>query len=322
MNNYFLEKIIAPMYTPFKEDLSLDEIGIKEMLRFLQDKKFVNTVFIRSGVGKMYSFSYEEVKKIIEIATENTSLPIIAGTSGIYNRDRNNKPAPEKYIEETISLTNYAKEKGVKGAVIVIPEAISYKHKEEIPEIIFEYYKTISENVDLPLIIYSPPNLEEGYEPVPKIIKKIASLKNIAGMKYSTSDVGKFRNIAEVVKDNQKFSMIVGAEHIFLEGLKIGAKGVIGGGCNFHPEILYYIYKNFKEGKFEDAQNAQNTVKEILSKLSEVENSIFIMMYLKEKGYNLKPYTRGKYSSISKEKFEEIKNFLDKKISIFKNLNG
>lgn len=321
--NYFLEKIIAPMYTPFNEDASLDEIGIGEVLKFLENKKVVNTVFVRSGVGKMHTFSFNEVKKIIEIATENTSLPIIAGTSGIYNRDRNNKPEQKKYIEETILLTNYAKEKGAKGAVIVIPEALSCKNKEEIPERIFEYYKTISENSEIPLTIYAPPGIEEGYEPTPSLIEKIVSLKNIAGMKYSTSDINKFKAIAEVVRNKTSFSLIVGAEHIFLEGLQTGAKGVIGGGCNFQPEILYSVYKNFKEGKLKEAEEAQNTAKAVLSKLSGVDGSIFIMMYLRDKGYNVKICTRGQNiytqqkSIISEEKFRELESFLEEKISLY-----
>lgn len=317
--NYFLEKIIAPMYTPFNEDASLDEIGIGEVLKFLEDKKVVNTVFVGSGVGKMHTFSFEEAKKIIEIATETTSLPIIAGTSGTYNRDRNNKPAPAKYIEETITLTNYAKEKGAKGAVIVIPEALSCKNKEEIPEKIFEYYKTISKNSEIPFIIYAPPGLEEGYEPTPQLIEKIIFLKNIAGMKYSTSDLKKFKTIAEVVKNRPSFSLIVGAEHIFLEGLQMGAKGVIGGGCNFQPEILSSIYKNFKEGKLKEAEEAQNIARAVLSKLSEVDGSIFIMMYLQNKGYNVKTYTRGKTAFINDAKFRELENFLEEKISLYRN---
>lgn len=314
----FLKKIISPMYTPFKEDASLDELGVGEMLKFLEDKKFVNTVFVRSGVGKMYTFSFNEVKKIIEIATETTSLPVICGTSGIYNRDRNNKPDPKKYIDETILLTNYAKEKKAKAAVIVVPEALSYKYKEEIPEIIFEYYKKVSENTDIPIVIYVPPGLEEGYEINPQLLEKISSLKNIAGMKYSTSDIEKFRKIADVVRNKEDFSMIVGNESIFLEGLKSGAKGVIGGGCNFHPEILYYIYENFLKGNLKEAEYAQRTVNEILLKLSEVDNSLFIMMYLKDKGYNVKCYTRDRIIfEISKSKFEEIKNFLEERISKF-----
>jgi len=319
MSKDFLKGVITPMFTPCNEDDSLDETGIRAYVDFLKDKKVIKAIFPRCGVGKMYAFSFEEIKTITEIVIDQAGgeLAVIPGTAGVYDQNPEHKPSSQAYTEQTIELSNYARERGAEGVVLVVPSALKPKSEEKVEETIFNYYREVSANCNLPIIIYQPPGLEKEYSITPELLKELIKLKNIAGMKYSTTNLESFGRIAEVVRDKD-FNLIAGAETVFLSALSLGAVGVIGGGCNFCPEVLNSIYENFKAGKIKEAQIAQDRDNRLLSMCEGIDSALFTFIYAKRLGYEVKPYSRRGDKSIPEDRYKEIEEALEKAIAPYR----
>src|SRR3989304_2097262 len=84
----YLHGTIPPMPTACNPDHTLDETGIRAMVDFLIEQK-IDTLFVRSGVGKMYAFTYDEVKRIIDITIDQVAdrCPVIVSTCGGWDGD-------------------------------------------------------------------------------------------------------------------------------------------------------------------------------------------------------------------------------------------
>ena len=52
---------IAPCYTVWNEDESWDEAGQRNLWDFMLTSGAVDSYFIRSGMGQMYAYTFEDV---------------------------------------------------------------------------------------------------------------------------------------------------------------------------------------------------------------------------------------------------------------------
>ncbi len=314
----FLTGVIAPMFTPCKEDGSLDTRGAGEFARFLLDRDAITTIFPRSGLGKMYTFKKNEVKQIIDATMDAVGgkVGIVPGTAGVWDRNFDEKPDAERYTEETIELSQYAQDKGADGVVIVIPEALPEEPKATLNDRMCEYYQRVADTVDLPIVIYHPGAIVEPYRMTPGLFKNLVRIDGIAGMKYSIMDMDKFAAVARFAPDD--FALIAGAESVFLPALALGGVGVIGQGCCVCPEILRAVYDHYNRGEIELARKAQFAVNDLLVASSGMDIAVFGKMYAMKKGYALEPFPRATERAVTEEQYKRYATILEKALATYR----
>jgi len=229
---------IVPMLTPFDDDNSIDENTLRRFTDWLISQE-VSALFPIGGSGERVALTKEEKRLIMKIVIEQADkrIPVWPGVGG-------------SDLGETIELAQYAINLGADGVVVVIPKEI-----EPSQEDIFNYYKEIDKNIDIPIYIYEP----GGYEPysiTPELFKRLAELPHIAGIKDSSSNMNK---ITRMVMETQgsKVQVIQGNEVLYLVSLPLGIAGVIGGGCNIYPSLLRGLLKAYEAQELESARNFQ-----------------------------------------------------------------
>ena len=313
----FLTGVIAPMFTPCKTDGSLDPKGASEFAQFLLDRGAVTTVFARSGLGRMYTFTKAEAKQIIGavIETVGAQAGVVAGTAGIWDRNPSEKPDPQRYTEEAIELTQYAKDKGANGAVLVIPEALPEEPRATLHDRMCEYYQTVARAVDIPVVLYHPGNTREPHRMTPGLFRNLVQIDGIVGMKYSTMDMDAFAGVARFAPDD--FALIAGAESVFLPALVLGGVGVIGQGCCVCPEILRAVYDHYRSGEIGLARKAQFDVNDLLEDSAEIDVSVFGKTYAMKKGYGVSPYLRATERAVTEEQYESYAAVLEEKLASY-----
>ncbi len=289
----FLYGSIAPTFTVFRENGELDLDGQSKLLDYMLEKGGVSAFFVRSGMGQMYTFSYDEVKKIAELACKkvkaSSSSAVLIGCSGIWDRNFDKKPPRERYIRESIELGKYAEEVGADGVVLTIPEAIDPKNGESTADVILKYFERVCQELNLPVIFYQTPITTKEYCLTPEIIKQLAKIDNLIGGKVSTSDGGYLFDLAYAVK-SKDFSLIVGNETVFYAGILIGCRACIGQGASLNPKIINSVVDRFLTGDMEGALSAQNDVNILVR---ECKNAVeFFKRYITEKGYPVSIYPR------------------------------
>ena len=289
----FLTGVITPMFTPRHADGTLDLDGARNTVKWLKSRKCVSSIFARSGVGEMYAFTVEETRQLIDAVAGEAAgeIGVIAGCAGEFDGNPEHRPETARYTEQAVGLAQFAQERGADAAVLVLPSALKPEPGTPLAETIFAYYQAVNDAVSIPIVIYQPPGMLPEYCMTPELMARLAALPRIGGMKLSTTDHSIFDPICKVVAATG-FGMIAGAEHFYIDALEQGAVGVIGGGCNTHPEMIYAVGYHFRAGRLDRARAAQKDVNETLEALGalKVSGAVAGKLYVASKGFPMGPY--------------------------------
>lgn len=230
--------IIPPIITPMDEKGHFNEPVFRRMIRRLIDEG-VHGIFPMGTTGEFYAFTNEEVRAIFKAAVEEASgrVPVYGGANHITTRG-------------VMRLTEIAEDAGVDAVSVLTPMFISQTQHE-----IYQFYKTIAENTDMPIIIYNnKPKTNVTVEPA--TASALADIPNIVGIKDSTGD---FTNTEEYLRltRNKEFHVLLGRDTLIYAGLCYGAAGAIASCANVAPRIAADIYDKYMAGDREGALEAQ-----------------------------------------------------------------
>jgi 4-hydroxy-tetrahydrodipicolinate synthase len=161
--------IWAAALMPFAPDLSVDEAGFRRNLRHWVDDLGIDGVFVGGKQGEFFSMSLAERKRTFEIAVDE-----IGGRAGTI------ASCSDQNMDVVIDLARHAQAVGADYIVVHAP-VLHFLHKQD--ETLFEYYRAISEKVDIGIALWSHP--DSGYLMSPELCARIAELPNIVAIKYS-----------------------------------------------------------------------------------------------------------------------------------------
>lgn len=307
---------IAPTFSIFRSDLSFDPDGQRRFLDFLLDRGGISAFFVRSGMGQMFTFSYEDVQAMARTACSHLKgrAPVLVGTTGIWDRDRNKYPDPATFQREAVELSQYAEEQGADGVVHTIPEAILPRAGQTEADVMLEYFETVSAAVSIPTFIYQSPGTAEAYHVTHELLTQLAELPGMAGIKVSTADAGYIATLCAAVH-GRDFAYITGNENAFYAGLCCGSTAVIGQGAAMYPQMLNSLQDLFEAGDATAALMAQHAVYKLVVRSG---NSVeFFKRYATEQGYPVDGYARP---MIGVDYTKAIGNVSDEEYATYKRL--
>ena len=291
--------VIPAMITSFNKDESINKEGIRKTINYLISEK-VNGLYITGSTGETFLMSQDEKKQVIEIIVEevNGRVPVIAHIGSIGTKI-------------TTELGQYAEKVGVDALSALPPFYYGFSNDE-----IFTYYTDISNTTNLPITIY---NISHAHLMDLDMLKRLAAIKNVKGVKYTAPTHFNFNKIKKEVGEN--FKIYSGMDEMSLSGLISGADGIIGSFYNLMPEMFVDIYAKVKEGNINAAKKIQEKINIIILYALGKSGYPFIKMGLNwlgiDSGYVRKPFT----TFIDREIENTIKNDL-KKLTDQNDLSG
>ena len=291
--------VIPAMITSFNKDESINKEGIRKTINYLISEK-VNGLYITGSTGETFLMSQDEKKQVIEIIVDevNGRVPVIAHIGSIGTKI-------------TTELGQYAEKIGVDALSALPPFYYGFSNDE-----IFSYYKDISNTTNLPITIY---NISHAHLMDLDMLKRLAAIKNVKGVKYTAPTHFNFNKIKKEVGEN--FKIYSGMDEMSLSGLISGADGIIGSFYNLMPEMFVDIYAKVKEGNINAAKKIQEKINIIILYALGKSGYPFIKMGLNwlgiDSGYVRKPFT----TFIDREIENTIKNDL-KKLTDQNDLSG
>ena len=164
-----MKGIWAAALQPFKDDLSLDEAGLRRNLSHWVDDLGIDGVFVGGKQGEFFSMSLDERKRVFEIAVDE-----IGGRAGTI------MSCSDQNMDVVIDLARHAQKIGADTIVVHAPVLHFLKGQDET---LYNYYRTISEKVDIGIAMWS--HEDSGYLMSPELCSRIADLPNIVAIKYS-----------------------------------------------------------------------------------------------------------------------------------------
>ena len=265
--------VIPAMITSFNKDESINKEGIRKTVNYLISAK-VDGLYITGSTGETFLMSQEEKKQAIEIIVEevNGRVPVIAHIGSIGTKI-------------TTELGQYAEKIGVDALSALPPFYYGFSNDE-----IFNYYQDIANSTNLPITVY---NISHAHLMDLDMLKRLASIKNVKGVKYTAPTHFNFSKIKKEIGNS--FKIYSGMDEMSLSGLISGADGIIGSFYNLMPELFVDIYAKIKEENINEAKKIQEKINIIIMYALSKSGYPFIKMGLNwldvDTGYVRKPFT-------------------------------
>lgn len=285
--------IVVPQLTPFNRDKSLNTKIMAEHVEWLCTQH-VNVLWPMGGSGEYQTLNIDERKEIINCVVDAAKgrVAVAPQTGGAS-------------LDETIKLSEYAQERGIDAISVVIPTDIP-----DTEDAIFNYFQNVDSAVSTPILIYDPRG-SGPHSMTPQLMQRmIDEFANIVAIKYRTTDGEYMGNMTRAVKD--QINVLAGSETVQLTDLAIGTVGVVGGGCNFYPNLLWRIQKKFENGDLLGAKEDQFLVLQACEELSRVYWPLSGKMVMQEIGIPFELVTRVPAQPYSPEDEKALREYYRK----------
>jgi 4-hydroxy-tetrahydrodipicolinate synthase len=183
--------------------------------------------------GESATLSHAEHEELVRLTVElvRGRAPVMAGTGS-------NSTA------EALRLTAEAKAAGADAALLITPY-----YNKPTQEGLYQHYRKIADEVDLPLVVYNCPG-RTGGSIAPETLARLAEHKNIIGVKDATASM----DWSSAVCGLGTLAVLSGDDSATLPQMSVGARGVISVMANVAPRPVADLVAKAAAGDWEGAR--------------------------------------------------------------------
>jgi 4-hydroxy-tetrahydrodipicolinate synthase len=225
------------LVTPFRDDRSLDQDGLRRLVRRQIDAG-IDFLVPCGTTGESPTLERKEHLRVVEIAIEeaNGQVPVLAGAGG-YN------------TAEVIHLARELKAMGADGLLSVTPY-----YNKPTQEGLYQHYKAIASAVPLPIVVYSVQG-RTGVNVEPATLKRLAAIDNIVGVKEASGNISQQAAVLQAVPE--RFAVLSGDDAVTLPLIALGGRGLISVVANEIPAETTQLVRAALDGDFAKARAIQ-----------------------------------------------------------------
>ena len=247
------EGAYTAIVTPFLDE-KIDELALRNLIDFQFDNK-ISGIVPCGTTGESPTLSNEEHKRIIEIAVETTAGKgkVIAGTGS-------------NSTKEAITMTQHAQEAGADAALLVCP----YYNKPS-QEGLFQHYKAIASETDLPIMLYSIPGKSVIEISVETQLRLHEQCPNIIAMKEAGGNVSRVREIRDQLP--LEYEVLSGDDALTMSFMKNGAVGVVSVASNLIPNQLSALVEHLLNERYDEAEILDDKCKPLFQGLLSLDTN-------------------------------------------------
>ncbi|QZN89571.1 N-acetylneuraminate lyase [Vagococcus lutrae] len=253
MKNEDLKGLISALVVPFNEDGTVNEAGLRQIIRHNIENMKVDGLYVGGSSGENFMLEKETKKQIFKIAKdevkEQVSLIAQVGGTNLY---------------EAIELGQYATELGYDAISAVTPFYYKFSFEE-----VKQYYFDLVDNVDNRLIVYSIPALT-GVEIGVSQFKELYENEKIIGVKFTAADFFLLERLRKACPDHLIFS---GFDEMLLPAMINNVDGAIGSTYNVNGLRSRKIMELAQEGKIQEALAVQNDTNDLIEAI--LDNGLY-----------------------------------------------
>ena len=252
--------------TPFNDD---DTVNYEEFGRIIDDQiaNSTDAIIVCGTTGESSTMPDEE--HVIKYCVDKVAgrVPVIAGTGSNCTR-------------EAVNMSKKAEEVGADGLLCVTPY-----YNKCTQDGLYEYYKAISDAVNIPIIMYNVPS-RTGTTIQPETAVRIAKeVKNVVAIKEASGNISAVAKLASLA--NGCIDIYSGNDDQVLPILSLGGKGVISVWSHVAPKKVHDMVYAFLDGDIETAQKLQLEAIDVIGALFCEVNPIPVKAAMNMLGYKV-----------------------------------
>jgi len=241
-NTQPLTGLVTATHTPFHADGSLRLEGIERQADHLLGHG-IEQVFINGSTAEGPSLKTTERRAVAErwfAVAKGTPIRIVVHVGS-------------NCLEEARELSAHAEQLGAAAISAVAP---SYFKPRDLDALIASMAHLASAAPRTPFYYYDIPVLTGLSHSMAEFLKQApARIPTLAGLKFTNLDLIAFQSLLRV--DGGKWTVLYGYDEQNLAALALGAKGAVGSGTNFAPQIYQRLFRAFHAGDLAAAREEQ-----------------------------------------------------------------
>lgn len=237
MENAMFQGCGTALVTPFRSDLSLDEEGLRRLLR-RQIEGGIHFLVPCGTTGENPTLTREEHLRVVEITLEEAAgkTPVLAGCGG------NN-------TQEVVELARDLEGLGADGLLVVTPY-----YNKPTPEGLYQHYRAVARATRLPIIVYNVPG-RTGTNVDPATLARLAEIDTVQGVKEASGNISQMAAIVQTVPET--FAVLSGDDAVTLPLIALGGVGIISVVSNEVPFAMARLTSLCLQGDFPAAREIQ-----------------------------------------------------------------
>ena len=205
------------LVTPFNEDMSLDYVGLENLINHVIDGG-IDYLVLMGTTGESNTLSKGEKVVVVDFCKNinNSRMPIVLGIGG----------------NNTMQVVEDIKSANLHGIDAILSVSPTYNKPSQ--EGIYQHYKMISENCPLPIIVYNVPGRTASNISAETTVRLANDFENIVAVKEAS---GNMDQIMKIIKNKpSNFVVLSGDDGLTLPMIHMGAEGVISVIGQSHPK--------------------------------------------------------------------------------------
>ena len=225
------------LVTPFRQDQSLDETRLRDLVRRQIDAG-IDFLVPCGTTGESPTLTRAEHIRVVQITVEEAAgkTPVLGGAGG-YN------------THEVIELALELQRVGADGILSVTPY-----YNKPTQEGLYQHYKAIAAAVPLPIVVYSVQG-RTGVNVEPGTLARLARIENIVGVKEASGNISQMANVIHEVPPG--FHVLSGDDSITISLMALGGRGIVSVAANEIPAEMTQIAQACLRNDFETARKIQ-----------------------------------------------------------------
>lgn len=251
MAQYDWSGIHIPIITPFKDDFSVDEEGLRRLVDYLIEEQKADSLVPCGTTGESPTLSHDEHNRVIDLVIKAAAgrVPVIAGTGSNSTR-------------EAIEMTRHAEQAGAAASLQVCP----YYNKPEQHGLI-AHFEAVAQATSLPLILYNIPGRTGRLIEV-STLRHLAQVDNIIGVKDAAANLNQTMALLTATRQmSKKFYVLCGEDALTFSSLCLGGDGAIAAVGHVIGKELHEMMQAFARGDYKAAQDIHFRTLDIVNAL-------------------------------------------------------
>ncbi len=222
------------LVTPFTAAGTVDEAAVARLARRQVDAG-VHFLVPCGTTGETPTLSADERRRIVEIvAREAEGRALVMAGAGGYD------------TKSVVRAVETMADAGADGILSVTPY-----YNKPTAEGLYQHYKAIAESSSLPIVVYNVPG-RTGCNVDPATLARIATLRNIVGVKEASGNIGQMADICRLLPKD--FIVLSGDDAVTVPLMAIGGRGVISVASNEVPAEMVAMVEAAERGDFAEAR--------------------------------------------------------------------
>lgn len=225
------------LVTPFQRDLTLDEAGLRALVR-RQIAEGIHFLVPCGTTGESPTLTHAEHLRVVEITLEEAKgkVPVMAGCGGYSTA-------------EVCSLARELEAMGADGLLSVTPY-----YNKPTQEGLYQHYRAIASATTLPIVVYSVQG-RTGINVEPLTLKRLAAIDNIVGVKEASGNISQMASVLYHVPAD--FAVLSGDDSITIPLVSLGGRGIISVVSNEIPGPMAQLAQKALDGDYAGARAIQ-----------------------------------------------------------------